>query len=161
MEEREAEFDRIYNELASDIFAYFNICSGANPAEDLTQEVFLRVWRQLQNGAAVKNWRAWAFRCAVNLKNDFLRQKLRDRNLTDRVWENSELTTDAHSPDDLDVRTAFCALEEAERELLALKSMGFNSREIAEMTGSTDSTVRTRLQKAKTHFKQLIHRGDD
>lgn len=161
MEGLEAEFDRIYNELASDIFAYFNICFGANPAEDLTQEVFLRVWRQLQNGAAVENWRAWAFRCAVNLKNDFLRQKLRGRNLTDRVWENSELTTDARSPDDLDVRTAFCTLEEQERELLTLKSMGFNSREIAEMTGSTDSTVRTRLQKAKNHFKELIQRGDD
>lgn len=161
MEGLEAEFDRIYNELASDIFAYFNICFGANPAEDLTQEVFLRVWRQLQNDAAVENWRAWAFRCAVNLKNDFLRQKLRGRNLTEHVWENSELTTDARSPDDLDVRTAFCTLEEQERELLTLKSMGFNSREIAEMTGSTDSTVRTRLQKAKTHFKELIQRGDD
>lgn len=160
MEGLEAEFDRIYNELASDIFAYFNICFGVNPAEDLTQDVFLRVWRQLRNGAAVENWRAWAFRCAVNLKNDFLRQKLRSRNLTDRVWDNSEPATDACSPDDLDVRTAFCALEEAERELLALKSMGFNSREIAEMTGSTDSTVRTRLQKAKTHFKELIQRGD-
>lgn len=160
MERLEAEFDRIYGELASDIFAYFNVCFGVNPAEDLTQEVFLRVWRQLQNGAAVGNWRAWAFRCAVNLKNDFLRQKLRSRNLANRVWDNSEPATDARSPDDLDVRTAFCALEEAERELLALKSMGFNSREIAEITGSTDSTVRTRLQKAKTHFKELIQRGD-
>lgn len=157
----EAEFDRIYEELASDIFAYFNICFGVNPAEDLTQEVFLRVWRQLQNGAAVENWRAWAFRCAVNLKNDFLRQKQRGRNLAGRVWDNSELTADARSPDDLDVRAAFCALEQPERELLALKSMGFNSREIAEMTGSTDSTVRTRLQKAKIHFKELIQRGDD
>lgn len=161
MEGLEAEFDRIYGELASDIFAYFNICFGVNPAEDLTQEVFLRVWRQLQNGDLVENWRAWAFRCAVNLKNDFLRQKLRSQNLAERVLENSEPTTNARSPDDLDVRTAFCALEEAERELLTLKSMGFNSREIAEMTGSTDSTVRTRLQKARTHFKELIRRGDD
>lgn len=160
MEGLEAEFDRIYGELASDIFAYFNVCFGVNHAEDLTQEVFLRVWRQLQNGAVAENWRAWAFHCAVNLKNDFLRQKLRSRNLADRVWDNSEPTTNARSPDDFDIRTVFCALEEAERELLALKSMGFNSREIAEMTGSTDSTVRTRLQKAKTHFKELIQRGD-
>ena len=64
MEGLEAEFDRIYKELASDIFAYFNICFGANPAEDLTQEVFLRVWRQLQNGAAVESWRAWAAEAA-------------------------------------------------------------------------------------------------
>ncbi len=55
MEGLEAEFDRIYGELASDIFAYFNICFGVNPAEDLTQEVFLRVWRQLRNGAAVES----------------------------------------------------------------------------------------------------------
>lgn len=55
MEDLEAKFDRIYRELASDIFAYFNICFGASHAEDLTQEVFLRVWRQLRNGAAVES----------------------------------------------------------------------------------------------------------
>ncbi len=73
--EKDAAFDRVYAELFRDVFSYFNVCFGAEAAEDLAQEVFLRVWKTLDGGKIPDSWRAWVFRCAVNLKNDFLRQK--------------------------------------------------------------------------------------
>ena len=159
--EQEREFNRIYAELAGNIYAYFNVCFGVQQAEDLTQEVFLRVWRQLRNGEEARSWRAWSFRCAVNLKNDFLREKLHSRQREEAVMENINAFAPPCSPDNLDIRAAFDRLEPTERELLTLKAMGFNSREIAGLIQSTDSTVRTRLQKARTHFSTLIDKGEN
>ena len=73
--EKETQFDAVYRELFGDVYAYFNICFGEQTAEDLAQEAFLRVWRAVDSGKIPDNWRAWVFRCAVNLKNDFLRRK--------------------------------------------------------------------------------------
>ena len=65
--EKDAAFDRVYAELFRDVFAYFNVCFGSVTAEDLAQEVFLRVWKAIDSGKTPDNWRAWEFPCEVIL----------------------------------------------------------------------------------------------
>src|SRR5437762_12136646 len=44
-------------------------------AEDLTQETFLRAWRQCRQLKEIKAVRSWLFRIAVNLMNDQFRRR--------------------------------------------------------------------------------------
>lgn len=153
--EKDAAFDRVYAELFRDVYAYFNVCFGAETAEDLAQEVFLRVWKAVDSGKIPDNWRAWAFRCAVNLKNDFLRQKYageKSQTAAEQIFSTQDTAT---APDgaQLSIQCAFTHLPAADRELLTLKSFGFTSEEIGEFLKISASTVRTRLQKAKQSFK--------
>ncbi len=150
--EKDRQFDAVYAELFGDVFAYFNVCFGAQVAEDLSQEAFLRVWKAVDSGKIPENWRAWVFRCAVNLKNDFLRKKFAESG----VQSTETAVLPAIQPPDsvrLSVQNALSRLPYEERELLTLKSLGFTSAEIGEMLRISGSAVRTRLQKAKEHFK--------
>lgn len=145
-------FNSVYNELFDDIYAYFNICLGESFAADLSQEVFLKVWKMIESNSAPENWRAWVFRCAVNLKNDSLRKKY-------TVKEIAFTEENSGNDDGLDavhIRNAFSSLKADERELLSLKSFGFKSEEIGDMMGISASAVRTRLQKAKQSFSELL-----
>lgn len=153
--EKDAAFDRVYAALFRDVFAYFNVCFGAETAEDLAQEAFLRVWKAIDSGKTPDNWRAWVFRCAVNLKNDFLRQKYaKEKSQTAaEQWLSAQNTTDAPDSAQLSVQCAFENLSAADRELLTLRSFGFTSEEIGELLKISASAVRTRLQKAKQSFK--------
>lgn len=151
-------FDTVYDALFPDVFAYFNVCFGAQEAEDLAQEIFLRVWRAIQDGKTPDNWRAWVFRCAVNLKNDFLRRAYAARETQPLDEAQQDLSA---APDDmtrLAVQRAFAALPKDCAELLTLKSFGFKSEEIGTMLGVTASAVRTRLQKAKGLFSECLER---
>lgn len=44
-------------------------------AEDLTQEIFVRVWRNLKKFDGQKNFKTWIFAIAKNTSIDFLRKK--------------------------------------------------------------------------------------
>ena len=154
--EKETQFDAVYRELFGDVYAYFNICFGEQIAEDLAQEAFLRVWRAVDSGKIPDNWRAWVFRCAVNLKNDFLRRKYAEGGV--QSFETAVLPFTA-APDEgetLAVKNALSSLVGKDREVLTLKSMGFTSDEIGELLSLSGSAVRTRLQKAKQNFQNAL-----
>ncbi len=153
--EKDAAFDRVYAELFRDVFSYFNVCFGAEAAEDLAQEVFLRVWKTLDGGKIPDSWRAWVFRCAVNLKNDFLRQKYAGEKSKSSAEQflPAQSAADENSGAHIGIQLALARLPDADRELLTLKSFGFTSEEIGEFLKISASAVRTRLQKAKQSFK--------
>ena len=54
----------------------FRILNDPANAEDLTQEVFLRLYSHLHGGGGVANVRAWVFRVAHNLAIDHQRKKV-------------------------------------------------------------------------------------
>lgn len=148
------EFEKIYDELFPDIFAYFNVCFGPQVAEDLSQEIFLKVWERVNSEKSPENWRAWTFRCAVNLKNDFFRKKYSEQKLDCEFVEQAALQDDTFQS--IQIGQAFQSLMLEERELLYLKSGGFDSETIGGFFGISSSAVRTRLQKAKQHFVEAL-----
>lgn len=159
--DKDAAFDAVYARLFDDVYAYFNLCFGAQTAEDLSQEAFLRVWKAIDSEKIPDNWRAWVFRCAVNLKNDYLRRKYAENSLQEQaVWESAAMPTIPDDPDRLAVGRALGVLKAEERELLTLKSFGFTSDEIGGLLGISASAVRTRLQKAKQHFADNLQREE-
>lgn len=153
--EKGSQFDAVYSALFRDVYAYFNVCFGAVTAEDLSQEVFLRVWKSVDSGKTPDNWRAWVFRCAVNLKNDFLRRKYAGEKSQNAVEQflTVQSPTAENNGAQIGIQAALSRLSAEDRELLTLKSFGFTSEEIGALLKISGSAVRTRLQKAKQSFK--------
>jgi PHP family Zn ribbon phosphoesterase len=60
-------------------------------AHDLTQETFLKTWKQISDGTKIDNIKAWLYRVAQNLVIDYVRKK-KDSSL-------EELQADGFNPD--------------------------------------------------------------
>lgn len=93
MTNREQLFEAIYLSFQPSLYRYFATCFNADTAEDLCQQLFLKLWLyQVQNpDFTPKNWRAWLFRAAVNLKNDQIRL-LKALPQTFELIENEDLS---------------------------------------------------------------------
>jgi RNA polymerase sigma-70 factor, ECF subfamily len=53
----------------------FRLSRDASQAEDITQEVFIKVWKNLKKFDREKSFKAWIFRIARNTAIDYLRRK--------------------------------------------------------------------------------------
>ena len=69
-------FEQLFQEFSPAVTSYFAMCFGRDVAEDLTQQTFLKLWAYQMahpNFSGPKSWKAWVFRAAVNVKNDYFR----------------------------------------------------------------------------------------
>ncbi len=120
-------------------------------AEEFTQEAFLRLYRALHGGEAIANARAWVFRVAHNLAVNQIKSRQFIAPVTDEAWEElcRTLRDSAPGPEQKllqqekfsRMRAAIGRLTQAERECLHLRSKGFRYREMAEILGSSTTTV--------------------
>jgi RNA polymerase sigma-70 factor, ECF subfamily len=142
-------------------------------AEDLVQETFVRVYRHLHRFDPTKKFSTWIYTIASNLAKNELRNRSRnpmvlfqaikknwDADHRPLQWEDT-----SYSPDDLfrkrhlreQVEQAVAELPEHHRVVFVLREMeGKTYEEISEITGVTLGTVKSRLNRARNRFAQII-----
>ena len=142
-------------------------------AEDLVQEVFIRVYRHLHRFDASKKFSTWIYTIASNLAKNKLRNRSRNplvlfQTIT-KHWQDEERPLqfeDALSrPDDLYrkrhlrelVEEATSRLPEHHRQVFVLRELeGKSYEEIAEITNCNLGTVKSRLNRARNSFAEII-----
>lgn len=151
-------FDKLYFEFGKKVYAYHSACAGAENAEDMTQQTFMNLWRYMnKTHEEPDNYQAWIFRIAVNVKNDFLRKKMRRPFPAEYSEEiETEYHTDDCMAETFAVKTALSRLSENQREILFLHNMGLNSDETGKILYLSASAVRSRLSKARLEFKKQL-----
>lgn len=130
----------IFELLRDPVYRYlFRVLGNACEAEDLTQEVFLRLYTYLYNGQNVGNLRAWVFRVAHNLAVDQQRKKVvlgpLDANISEQAQDPSpgieQRLLEAEQYQRL--QTALAQLTSQEKHCLELRAEGLSYHEIAEI----------------------------
>jgi RNA polymerase sigma-70 factor (ECF subfamily) len=157
--DRESEFGRLYDLHRDSVHAYFvGRTNDRWLAADLTQEVFLRAWRQLSLllSRSVDGQRAWLFTVARNLSIDTLRahRTLVDTAAAVRRQPCVEVASADVAVVAADrvavVSAAIRRLPEAQRVALSMAAAGgLTSSEIAGALGVAAGTVRYRLSLAR------------
>jgi RNA polymerase sigma-70 factor (ECF subfamily) len=142
-------------------------------AEDLVQEVFIRVFRHLHRFDQTKKFSTWIYTIASNLAKNELRNRSRNPlvffQTIKRNWEADhrplEFEDTTARPDDLyrkrflkdAVDQCVTQLPEHHRVVFVLRELeGKSYEEIAEITGCNLGTVKSRLNRARNSFAQLI-----
>lgn len=138
-----------------DIYRYVLRMTGRpDVADDLRQEVFLRVVHALRNGGSVGHERGWVFSIARNLVIDRKRDWLRLATPLDAVVEPSRNATQALA---FGLDEALATLPDDDREVFLMKEVaGLRYDEIAATCGCTVDSVRSRLFRTRSQLRRLL-----
>ena len=150
-------FNEIYNEYVKDVYAYFKICFGEYTADDLTQNTFIKIFNHLNKYSFFipHNRKAWVFSIVVNVKNDYLREKQKNP-ATEELFENIPTVDDPL--DSIIINKAIRELNDKDRDVILMTSMGLSSDEIAKHIHISASAVRSRLSAARTRLKIILEK---
>jgi RNA polymerase sigma-70 factor (ECF subfamily) len=143
----------------------FGYVQNQQDAEDLTQETFLKMWRNLKKFKKEKNFENWLFTIAKNTCFDFLRKKRKNLILN---AENLEIVADL-APSLLEKMEKESLLEKLKKEIENLPfkmkevinlhyNFNLNFREISEILREPMNTVKSRHKRAISKLKRSILR---
>lgn len=126
-------------------------------ADDAAQEVFLRLFRYKEPFEGEEHLRRWLLRVTVNCCRDVLKSPWRRRRVS---WEELPETPVFDKPQQAALYREVMALPEKYRTVLNLFYYEeLSVREIGELLGVGDSTVTTRLARARRRLKERL--GED
>lgn len=142
-------------------------------AEDLVQEVFIRVHRHLHRFDQTKKFSTWIYTIASNLAKNELRNRSRNPlvlfQTIRKQWEADhrplQFEDSSSRPDELYrrrhlrelVEKSVAQLPEHHRVVFVLRELeGKSYEEIAEITGCNLGTVKSRLNRARNNFAAII-----
>jgi len=162
--------DRYHDRLLN--FIYRTV-GDRDRSEDLVQETFVRVYRHLHRFDPDKKFSTWIYTIASNLAKNELRNRSRNPlvlfQAIKKNWDDDhrplQWEDESYSPDDLykkrflreTVEEAVEQLPEHHRVVFVLREMeGKTYEEISEITGVTLGTVKSRLNRARNKFAEII-----
>ncbi len=147
----------------------YRLCASYAPsaaeAEELTQEVYFKLWENLHRYRPGSNFMAWAWRVARNLLIDAHRRSRRERSA---AWLDPEIIDRLPASDDPHEHTVHrqrlrliaTALRQLPEELATLILMrdfsGMSYQEIADFKGMPLGTVKNKLFRAHSVLRKAL-----
>ena len=139
------------------------VVHDAGLAEDITQEVFIRLYKNMD---AIKNdemLRPWLIRVALNLAKNALRGNLRTTVREENYVKETDESFGAIDPEleyerrqqVKEVRTALDQIREPLRSCLILKQQGLSYKEIADSLSINETSVGTFVARARKEFMRF------
>jgi RNA polymerase sigma-70 factor (ECF subfamily) len=175
----ESAFNELVLAYERRVFALvFRMLGNRHEAEDLAQEVFVQVFKAIDQFRGDAKLSTWIYRIAVNLcknKSKYLaRRHAGEQDDIDAMAERVPLSAakgvsvgDISRPDELVegmqlervVKKAIAQLEPEFREVLVLRDVeDLSYEEIAAITGLPDGTVKSRIHRARGQLRALVEK---
>jgi RNA polymerase sigma-70 factor, ECF subfamily len=143
-------------------------------AEDLTQDIFLKIFKSLDTFDRRANFQTWLISVSRNLCIDHYRSVRKEREVIDRHADASDLSPVSHDPGPI------AALEQHDRVVLLRQALGglpetlrsavimrdlqeLSYQEIADRLKLPEGTVKSRINRGRTELARQVRRlrGDD
>jgi len=154
----------LFEEARADVYAYLlTLRLGEAEAQEVTQEVFLRLYTVMRRGDNIVNGRAWVFRVAHNLGLQSLKRTSARAALTPELEQ--QLPSQDEGPEKKLIETekqarlkdALGRLSPQQRMCLHLRAEGLKYSDIASILGVRSSTVGEFLSRALVKLRRSVH----
>lgn len=153
-------FERLYRGHVGRVYALAVRMTGAEQAEDLTQEIFIRAWSKLDTFKGQAQFGTWLHRLAVN---HILSRRATARKREARHAGGEGILSRLAAPRRrasgaaLDIETALRRLPARAREVFVLYDVeGYSHDEIAETLGVSVGTSKSQLHRARMLMREQL-----
>ena len=144
----------------------YSVLRSRAEAEDVAQDVFVRILKRSPDLLTVRDLRVWLVRITWNLSID-RRRRIRPEQI-DEDFAKSLVATNAPADEALgDAQRMKAVLREleqlprAERQVLLLSTVEeLETLEVAKVLGRSESAVRALLFRARTRLRERLDRGE-
>ncbi len=141
-----------------------------NDVEDIAQEVFIKIYKNLNNFKEESSLYTWIYRITVNVCIDELKKRkkvvyldekidTKDGEVELQLPDDSKSPTDIAEDNELKYRLEKCIrkLPESQRMMIILRDIkGFTYMEIAEIMKMNLGTVKSKINRARAALKLLL-----
>ena len=159
-----AAFERIMAQCERRVLRVaLRLLNNPQDAQDAAQEVFLRLYKHMGRLDAERGYEPWVFRVTVNVCRDMLRARVRLVALEETPDPAAPQPDAHHGMERAEqremVRRALSRLGEKERTALVLRDVeGLSTREVAQILGTAEVTVRSQICSARLKLRELTGR---
>ena len=160
----QSAFSYLYDNYSSTLYTVIvSILQDRELANDVLQEVFIKIWKQIEQYDAEKGrLYTWMINISRNASIDTLRSKSynlqkQNRELTENVY--SAAGTSIIETDKIGLRKVITNLKEDQKVLVELAYFqGYTQDEISQLLNIPLGTVKTRLRSALIQLRALLKR---
>ena len=136
-------------------------CGGKEDAEDIAQEVFVKLVRKLHTFRRKSSFRTWLYRIVGNTSRDFGRKRAADKSLTAAFAGEQCRHNPVGNPGETlavsRLRAAMEKLPRAQKEAVVLVTgEGLSHRDAARALGCMETTVSWRIFQARKKLKKSL-----
>ncbi|WP_456272319.1 sigma-70 family RNA polymerase sigma factor [Bacillus sp. AK031] len=164
LEDKEIMIDEIMRNYGQDILQLvFSYVHNQTIAEDLTQEIFVKCYKNLHTYNRKSKLKTWLWRIAINHSKDYLKSWYNNKvvftetEATDRQSGKSVEESVIRQEEDEELAGAVMNLPVQYREVIYLYYFEeMQIKEIAKVTEQKTNTVKTRLRRAKSLLKEQL-----
>ncbi|WP_282042281.1 RNA polymerase sigma factor [Winogradskyella flava] len=157
----QTQFDTIYKENYPKVI---RLCMGythgnESQAQDLTQDVFIKVWENLGDFKNQSALSTWIYRITVNTCLMSLRKKKKLRlsnNLPMYVESNNGSHSESREQQFSQLYGCIDKLSENSKTIILLALEGLPQKEIAEIVGVKHEAIRVRLHRIKNELTKCV-----
>ncbi len=157
------EFEEAFTLHHRTVFrAACSIVHDAALAEDVTQETFLKLYKNKDSIKDREMLRPWLIRVAINVAKNTIRTKVRantrDENYVKDIVETSVRSVEADYEEYSGVNEIYAALDKIKeplRSCLILKQQGLSYKEIAGSLELNESSIGTFVARARQEFARF------
>ena len=159
----------MYHQLNREVWALaYARWMDSDLAMDVTQEAFLRLWKQWEAGEEIQNPRAWLIRVARNLAEDYAKSAFRRYGTQPPELLNGVRSPQPLPAEVLEKRELFAQVQEvlaelspADRDILTLRyALDYDASAIAELLAVHVTAVHMRLSRARQRVAERLTRDD-
>ena len=152
-------FEHLYRTHLPRVHSLVRRMSGGRDADELTQDVFVRVWQKLSSFRGDSAFSTWLHRLAVNVVIERFRQ---DATRRQRLHDGEEifetLSAPVRSRDfSMDFEAALLSLPDGAREIFVLHDVeGYKHHEIGTLLEISSGTSKAQLHRARMMLRKYL-----
>lgn len=151
-------FGELYEYYAKDMFRFAYYYTGSvSAAEDCVSEAALLAFQKITELKKPASFKSWLFKILYNECKSAQKAKILSLSHSEFSAQTAVSYEQTDHNENISLRNALKALPDEEREILILYySCGYTSKEIGEITGLKDATVRSKISRATAKLRTVL-----